>query len=58
MTITSAQYHNSPTGEPNFIIESLIDGKVVWVPVCVGNVHYDEIMRQVAAGELTIADAD
>ena len=24
----------------------------------VGNRHYDEIMRQVAAGTLTIADAD
>jgi hypothetical protein len=24
----------------------------------VGNRHYDEIMRQVEAGELTIADAD
>ena len=24
----------------------------------VGNTHYDEIMRQVAAGTITIADAD
>ena len=24
----------------------------------VGNIHYDEIMRQVDAGTLTIADAD
>jgi hypothetical protein len=58
MTITSAQYHNSTTGELNFVIEATMDGKVVWVPVCVGNTHYDEIMRQVDAGELTIADAD
>jgi len=58
MIITSAQYHNSTTGEPNFVIEATMDGKVVWVPVCVGNTHYDEIMRQVEAGELTIADAD
>lgn len=58
MNITSAQYHNGPTGQSNFIIESLIDGKVVWVPVCIGNAHYDEIMRQVEAGTLTIAGAD
>ena len=58
MTITSAQYHNGPTGQSNFVIEATIDGKVVWVPVCAGNAHYDEIMRQVAAGTLTIQDAD
>jgi hypothetical protein len=28
------------------------------VPLEVGNRHYDEIMKQVAAGDLTIADAD
>jgi hypothetical protein len=58
MTITSARYHNGPTGQSNFVIEATIDGKVVWVPIEAGNRHYAEIMRQVAAGELTIADAD
>ena len=28
------------------------------VPLVKGNRHYDEIMRQVDAGELTIADAE
>jgi len=28
------------------------------VPLAPGNRHYDEIMRQVADGTLTIADAD
>ena len=35
-----------------------IDGEETYVPVTVGNRHYDEIMRQVAAGTLTIQDAD
>ena len=35
-----------------------IDGTVVQVPLVEGNRHYNEIMRQVANGELTIADAD
>jgi hypothetical protein len=30
----------------------------MYVPVVVGNTEYDEIMRQVAAGTLTIEDAD
>ena len=36
----------------------LQDGKILSVPISEGNRHYDEIMRQVAAGELTIADAE
>ena len=35
-----------------------IDGQETWVPIAPGNRHYDEIMKQVAAGDLTIADAD
>jgi|VirMetMinimDraft_7_1064189.scaffolds.fasta_scaffold32827_2 hypothetical protein len=35
-----------------------IDNEEIYVPVTVGNRHYDEIMRQVDAGELTIADAE
>jgi len=39
-------------------IIATIDGLLCVVPASVGNRHYDEIMRQVAAGTLTIADAD
>ena len=39
-------------------INATIDGEVMSVPLVVGNRHYDEIMRQVDAGTLTIADAD
>ena len=65
MNITSAQYRaksipvGAPTpSEPNCAIIAVIDGVTVGVPLQAGNRHYDEIMRQVAAGDLTIADAD
>ena len=35
-----------------------IDGETSYVPKVAGNRHYDEIQRQVAAGTLTIQDAD
>ncbi len=37
---------------------AIIDGTEMFVPLDPANRHYSEIMRQVAAGELTIADAD
>jgi len=35
-----------------------INGETSYVPKVAGNRHYDEIMKQVAAGDLTIADAE
>lgn len=60
MNVTSAQYENDPiTGETNTLIRFVEDGVTRYVSAnAVGNRHYDEIMRQVEAGELTIADAD
>ena len=57
MNITSAQYMR-PEGTTDEWIKVTIDGEVVGVPIAPGNRHYDEIMRQVEAGTLTIADAD
>ena len=57
MTITSAKYYTHEMGSRQSI-KATIDGEEVWVPCVAGNRHYDEIMRQVEAGELTIADAD
>ena len=37
---------------------AIIDGVEMSVPLDPANRHYAEIMRQVDAGELTIADAD
>ena len=56
MIISNAQYIQDE-GE-NTAIKATIDGIDWSVPICVGNSHYDEIMRQVAAGTLTIEDAD
>jgi hypothetical protein len=59
MNITSAQYIISETKEGNrTVIRATIDGTEMFVPLDPDNRHYAEILRQVAAGELTIADAD
>ncbi len=57
MNITSAQYQTDSNGD-NGSIEATIDGTKMSVPLDQANRHYAEIMRQVAAGDLTIADAD
>jgi len=58
MTITSAQYLSDPINSGNSSIVAVIDGNTLYVPIEAGNRHYDEIMRQVNAGTLTIQDAD
>ena len=59
MTFTDVQYVRGQSG-PQEAIKFTCDGiSGMSVPNnAVGNRHYDEIMRQVAAGTLTIADAD
>lgn len=58
MNITSAQYFSdSITGQPSSI-KAIIDGQEWSVPLAAGNRHYDEIMRQVDAGELVIQEAE
>ena len=57
MNITAAQYLPNIDGDSD-TIRATIDGVEVSVPLAPGNRHYDEIMKQVAAGDLTIADAD
>lgn len=59
MNITSAQYKNDTlTGEENAYIEAVIDGETSSVPLDTANRHYAEILKQVAEGTLTIADAE
>ena len=58
MDITSAKYIADADTSENASIEIVVDGDKMWVPLAPGNRHYDEIMRQVEAGDLTIADAD
>jgi len=57
MQISNAQYIADMDGN-NTTIVATIDGDELFVPLSQGNRHYAEIMRQVAAGELTIEDAD
>ena len=57
MNITNAQYVIDLEGN-NVSIVATIDGESLGVPISEGNRHYDEIMRQVAEGTLTIADAE
>ena len=58
MNITSAQYVLSSISGENNSIEAVINGETLSVPLDPANRHYDEIQRQVAAGTLTIQDAD
>lgn len=57
MNISNAKYIDAD-GEGNDGIEATIDGVKLYVPLDPANRHYAEIMRQVDAGTLTIADAD
>ena len=58
MDISSAQYYTDGIHSENFGIRTVIEGKTFFVPLQPGNRHYDEIMRQVAEGTLTIAEAE
>ena len=60
MIIENAKWSKGPPPIEDVIVGFLatIDGEKVVVPKEIGNRQYDEAMRQVAAGELTIADAD
>ena len=60
IVITSAKYAPNITrdGNDTSTIEAVIGGVTYAVPLDPANRHYAEILRQVAAGTLTIADAD
>lgn len=52
----SVKYYNDPMGDTGIL--AVIDGVDWYVPEDSNNNLYIEIMRQVKAGELTIADAE
>jgi hypothetical protein len=58
MNITFAQYVLGSISGENASIKAVIDGQHLSIPLDPDNTHYAEILRQVAAGTLTIADAD
>ena len=57
MNITSAQYLANKDGS-NYLVQATIDGQELSVPLDPANRHYAEILKQVEAGTLTIADAE
>jgi len=58
INITEAQYQVDSVSNEATNIKAIIDGVEMFVPLAAGNRHYDEIMRQVEAGTLTIQEAD
>ena len=58
MNITNVKYVSDKDGKKCSIV-FILDNQEMSVPInAVGNAHYDEIMRQVDAGDLTIKEAD
>jgi hypothetical protein len=58
MNITTAQYNADLISGNNSSVKATIDGQEMFVPLDPANRHYAEILRQVEAGTLTIADAE
>ena len=58
MDITSTKYVNQYGGDEIENIKVVMGDIISFVPLDPANSDYAEIMRQVAAGTLTIADAD
>ena len=59
MKIENAQYIKRYKDKDEIgSIQATIDGEQMSIPISEGNRHYDEIMKQVKAGTLTIKDAD
>ena len=57
INITVAQYQVDMDGN-NSSVQATIDGQEMFVPLDPANRHYAEILKQVEAGTLTVADAD
>jgi len=58
MTIEDAKYLQDIVDGTNSSVKCTIDGVLYHIPMDPGNRHYQEILAQVAASEITIADAD
>jgi len=56
MEISNAKYMQY--NNQNTCINATINGEELSIPLIEGNRFYDEIMRQVEAGTLTIAEAE
>ena len=58
INITSVRYTKDIISDEVCGIIAVINGETSTVPLDEGNVHYNEIMRRVEAGELMIEEAE
>tara|TARA_R100000458_G_C8136178_1_gene149185 strand:- start:202 stop:378 length:177 start_codon:yes stop_codon:yes gene_type:complete len=58
MNIKNAKYNKSRLKKENTSISCVIGGRHVCVPMSLGNTDYQEILKQVKEGTLTIKDTD
>ena len=58
MIILNAKYVKNVGTEDNAFIQATVDGVDSSVPMDTNNRHYAEILKQVADGDITIAEAD
>ena len=58
MIITNSQYIKDILTDSNSGVQTTIDGETMTVPLDTNNRHYAEILKQVADGDITIAEAD
>ena len=58
MEIKDCKYSRTPTSTKNECIIATIDGVEWFVPIDTSNIIYEEILKRVDAGTLTIAKAD
>jgi len=58
MIITKAKYKKDLFSETNSSIEATVNEEILQIPLDTGNRHYAEILKQVADGIITIAEAD
>jgi len=57
MKIENAKYVEDDNGN-NMNVLATVDGVDLCIPIAEDNRHYKEVLKQVADGDLTIADAD
>ena len=56
MIIENAKY-NKNIADENCSVQATINGRTMSVPLDTANRHYAEILKQVADGDITIAEA-
>jgi hypothetical protein len=58
MVITNAKYQADSLSSAIEVVKATIDSVEMLVPLDTANRHYAEILKQVADGDITIAEAD